>query len=330
MSETAEQTVQKPLSAFITYADSAPGRSLVRALTARGWKVTGATPNGTAGAVAIREDGAIPTYTDLQREGDVRSALLLSRADVVIDLSSTLVNQLPFARPTADTARLDVVPLLNACHALGVGKLIYVSFVGVYGETGEALADENTDVSRATDVQKALVRAESVLLHSDFNVYVLRAGYLYGQHSPAIDRLVAALKGGRAVPRGRGVVSFVHVDDLRDAVLKVIDAENLPNRLYNVVDDAPVSFDAFAAALGTALGVGAPLQLPFTLGVSAAQEALLAQNTRATNARARAELGWQPAYPTQAAGIERMLLLWRAEEAPALPAPAQETALVKA
>jgi 2-alkyl-3-oxoalkanoate reductase len=334
MSETtALSTAVQPLSVFVTHGDSVVGRALVRQLVKRGAKVAASTANGTHGAHTIRQDGGVPTYTDLHREADIKSTLLMTKADVVIDLSATALNHIPLVKNTPNLAHLNNVPLLNACHAVGVKKLIYISSVVAYGDTHGASVDETAPLSRENDFFRALARAESVLLNSDFNVFVLRSGYLYGGHTPALDAIATMVTSGRPAISGKGVNSFTHVDDLTSAILKTVDAESLPNRLYNIVDDAPISFDGFVAQLGEGLGVGAPLYLPVlsSLGISGLQESLLNQSTLASNARAKAELGWTPQYPSQQHGIERMLMTWRAEEAPAeTPTSATSMALVKA
>jgi nucleoside-diphosphate-sugar epimerase len=346
MTDTAVLTppVEKPLSAFVSYADTGIGRAVVRALLKHGYKVAGSTANGTVGAAAIRALGAVPTYTDLSREADIRSTLHMTKADVVVDLSGSLANALPFTKVGVDTTKLDVVPLLNACHAVGIHKLIYVGFLGALGNTGgdhhdeghghghHDTASESTALSRDNEVFKALARAESVLTKSDFNVVVLRAGYLYGDHSPSLDALVAALKGGRPVVKGAGVAPFVHVDDLADAIVIAAQQRKIPSRVYHITGDTPLSFDAFATRLGEALGVGDPFYMPvLSTMTSGLQETLLAQNIHVSNGLAKTELGWSPKYASVVDGVERMLMIWRAEEAPALPAPkSTETALVQA
>lgn len=339
---TENTTPEAAHNVFITHADSAAGRALVEAWVKQGARVAGSTVHGTAGAALIRSAGAVPTYTDLSREGDIRSTLAMTKADVVIDLSSMQVNTLPFSKIDVNPAALDVVPLLNAAHAAGVKRLIYVSFLGAlpgaghgddhdHGHSHEATA-ETTELSRDNDVFRALARAESVLLKSDLNVTVLRAGYVYGDRDAATDALVRAMKAGRPLVNAPAHVPFVHADDLAAAVLRAAQAESLPSRVYHIADDHALSFNEFTTRLGAALGIGAPLHLPLlNVLVGGLQETLLTHSVTVSNALAKAELGWEPRYPTVDAGFAQMLLEWRAAEAPALPAPAApETGLVKA
>jgi nucleoside-diphosphate-sugar epimerase len=341
---TASATPNAPQNVFITHADSAAGRAIVKAWVQQGARVVGSTRHGAAGAAVIRRLGAVPAHTDLTREGDIRGMLKMIKADLVIDLSSMQVNQLPFQPLHADTAALDVVPLLNAAYAAGVERLIYVSFLGALPSAAHAdhaddhhhaphIVDESAELSRDHEAFRALARAESVLLKSDRNVTILRAGYVYSESDPTLEALVRALKAGRPLPNAPAHASFVHAADLAAAVVLAVQAEALPSRVYHIADDHSLSLNDFAAQLGAALGVGAPLRLPLlNVLVGGLQAVLLNHSVHITNTRAKAELGWQPRFPTVAAGFEQILLEWRAAEALALlPAStSQSTALAKA
>jgi nucleoside-diphosphate-sugar epimerase len=321
----------KSLSVFVSDGDSAVGLAVVREWVKRGAKVAASTRNGTKGANIIRANGAVPTYTDLAREADIKSTLHMTKADVVIDLSGTLVNDAPYGKNSYDPAIVNNVPMLNACHAVNIGKLIYVSMGAAVGDTHGHPVDESAEISRGNDLFKAFARAESVLLNSDFNVTVLRAGYIYGDHSPALDHLAETLARGRAVPMGTGHASFISTLDLTSAILAVADAESLPNRLYHIADEHPISLDGFADKLGVALGVGHGTRLPILseLGMTELQSSLLAQSFALDNSRAKKELNWTPQFANQDAGIERMLMYWRAENVVTVaPVPAS-SALVK-
>jgi nucleoside-diphosphate-sugar epimerase len=323
-----------PKSVFVTGADSPLGRAVVRTLVKRGYKVTGATRNGSAGAAAIRADGAIPTYPDLSREGEIRSVLHMAKADFVVHVATQDLNLLPTLAYDygAHSDVFDTVALVKACQSVGVKRVVYASFAFLYGDTGAQEVDETHALSRDNDFYKVAINAENALLKADVPAVVLRAGYLYGAHNPALDALHDAILRGRPVFDGTGVTSFVHVDDLASAIVSALEAHELAHKVYNIVDDAPLSFAQFTDALGSALGVGAPLRLPFVANALMDETLLarLAQSTRASNARAKAELGFLPAYPNVQAGIERMLLQWRAASAPTTPAPTESKDIVPA
>lgn len=87
---------------------------------------------------------------------------------------------------------------------------------------------------------------------------------------------------GEAIKR-----NFVHVTDLVSAILIALTAPVARQRLYNISMTDPVDYDEVAAILAETRGLPAvPLRSPY-------------RSTWLSNARARAELGWSPAYDTR-------------------------------
>lgn len=81
--------------------------------------------------------------------------------------------------------------------------------------------------------------------------------------------------------------NFVHVSDLVSAICAALVAPVARQRLYNIAMDAPVDYDEVARILAELHGLHAvPLRSNF-------------HSTWLSNARARLELGWRPAYDTR-------------------------------
>jgi nucleoside-diphosphate-sugar epimerase len=100
-----------------------------------------------------------------------------------------------------------------------------------------------------------------------------------------------ALRTG-AVPllQDRGGVSlkrnFVHVEDLVSAIVIALTAPAARQRLYNISMDEPVDYAEVARILAETQGLpSVPIRSDY-------------HSTWLSNARARAELGWRPAYDT--------------------------------
>jgi UDP-glucose 4-epimerase len=78
--------------------------------------------------------------------------------------------------------------------------------------------------------------------------------------------------------------NFVHVDDLVAAIIVALTAEVARQKLYNVCMDEPVDYGAVARHLAETRGLPAtPVRGPYV-------------SNWMDNARAKAELGWRPAY----------------------------------
>jgi UDP-glucose 4-epimerase len=78
--------------------------------------------------------------------------------------------------------------------------------------------------------------------------------------------------------------NFIHVDDLVEAIALALVSPRARQRLYNIAMDEPVDYAAVADHLATTRGLPATLVRGPYVG------------NWLDNARARAELGWRPAY----------------------------------
>lgn len=78
--------------------------------------------------------------------------------------------------------------------------------------------------------------------------------------------------------------NFVHVDDLVEAIVLALTAPAARQRLYNISMDEPVDYGAVAEHLARTRGLPAtPVRAPYV-------------SNWMDNSRAKAELGWRPAY----------------------------------
>lgn len=327
--EQALTTIEdkQPLNIFITAADSSLGQIITRQAVADGHHVFGATQQGSTGAFTIRDAGGIPLYPETTRGSSLRSALLMAKADVVIHLAAAVaVNSLPYI-PFDYAGQLDAVQngtqaLIAAAGQTGVKRFIHVSSAALYRNDDHAAATEDSSIDASSNALfEALAGAEAAVLDGALPAVVLRAGFLYGGHTPANDALVEAIRAGRGIVTGTGTAALIHDEDLADVILALIEAELSEAPVLNVVDDTPAPIDALLQTLGQEIGVE-PVQLNNFMAerrVSDLQRALLNQTTRVDNSKVKALLDWSPQYPAYPAGIEKMLLLWRVEEATAAP-----------
>jgi nucleoside-diphosphate-sugar epimerase len=140
---------------------------------------------------------------------------------------------------------------------------------------------------------------------------VLRYGGFYGpgtglargEESPFADtirkRRFPILDGGT------GVWSFVHIDDAAAATVAALE-RGAPG-IYNIVDDDPAQVSEWLPALAAGLGAKPPHRLPTWLGRIVGGElavSLMTQVRGASNAKAKRELGWQPAHASWREGFQ--------------------------
>jgi len=107
---------------------------------------------------------------------------------------------------------------------------------------------------------------------------------------------------------GAGIWSFVHMDDAATAAIAAI-GQGRPGA-YNVADDEPAPAAKWLPDLAAVVGAKPPRHVPVWLGRLAAGEvgvSMMTQIRGASNAKAKAELGWNPRYRTYREGFRNGL-----------------------
>ncbi len=142
---------------------------------------------------------------------------------------------------------------------------------------------------------------------STFEGLVLRYGAFYGPGTGLLDAAMVTQLRRRRVPLigdGNGWWSFVHIDDA--AAATAIAVERGKPGIYNIVDDEPALVREWLPALAAMLGGKPPLRVPAWLARAFAGEHLVTMMTQGragSNAKAKHELGWQPAHASWRQGF---------------------------
>ncbi len=310
-----------PLNIFITGGASGVTREATRQAVARGHKVTVLT-EGSDGATKVRQDGALPSYSDVTRAGELKSLFTMSKIDVVIHLLPQIGNSFPVKDGYEAQERVMVqsaVALADAAKDAGVKFIVYTSYAFLFGDShGEWLTEDGG--GHGDRSYRPALAAEHQIATSGVPSCILRAGFVYGGETAAINTLGEAMRRGRSpyLVDSHNIHNWVYEADLASAA--VLAAEKQPNaEIITVVDDEPVSANTFAGYLATAQGMTAPgnSSIPaFALNRSTSemQRLLLGTSARLKNDKAKQVLGWSPRFPGYKAGLEQTLLQWRAIE----------------
>lgn len=311
-----------PQSVFITGASTAIGHNVIRRLVEAGYRVTGAVRTSDE-AKELRAVGALPAYPGEFRDGELRSALKAAQATVLVHLAPQALNHVPHINARwEDAERMlneGTHALVRAADAAGVQYLIFVG----YAFAGEQAHDHGHDDHGGHDEEEPSIvdaarAAEQVVLHSSVPSVVLRAGYIYGPHSPETIALRNALKGLTPVPTGdeHASANWIHADDLASAIQAAI--EKHPTGLtLDIVDNTPASPAAFVGYLAQSINLSVPSGKGGLFSrprPGKTQAALLSRSVHASNAKAREALGWTPHYPSYREGLDQTFLVLRAEE----------------
>jgi len=111
------------------------------------------------------------------------------------------------------------------------------------------------------------------------------------------------------VVRGdRGQLPLIHIDDAVSATVRALDHAPAGST-YDIVDDRAVSLAEIAETIAEYTGSKRPHKVPAWLPRLLAPYMARMTSVRLplSNARAKSELGWRPAYPTMREGLARML-----------------------
>ncbi len=307
------------LNIFITGGTTAVGREATRQLSARGHKVTALT-QGSDGAVKVRQDGGLPAFSDPFRSGDIRSILIMSKADVILHLMPQIPNNFPHRNSEWEANNRVLTEgteaILQAASETGVKFIVFASYSLLYGDTHGEWVTEESELHGSMAFRSALA-AENRFLDGTVPGCVLRSALVYGAGDTGTEALKDALQNGRGVYLGNGhnVQSWIHASDLARAA--VLAAEQQPNgQIFNIADDRPATPAQFANQLAAGMGVFAPSGLsgfPLRMMTTETQRELIDLSQRVKSDKARATLGWSPRYTDLTAGIEQTLLFWRAE-----------------
>lgn len=300
---------------FVAGASGAIGRPLVRQLVSAGHEVTGMTRREDR-AEEIRAAGATPVVCDVFSMHDLENALHQAAPEAVVHLLTALPPRLDYKAddplgPTNRIRREGTRNLVAAATAAGARRLVAESFAPLYAQEGGWVKSEEDRLAVGApapfgEAAAALSELERQVLEA--KGIVLRFGWLYGPGT-YFDRsgsqTAEALK--RRLPvvgKGDGTYSFVHVDDAASAAATAV--EGGQPGIYNISDDEPAPMREWVPVFCEAVGAKKPLRVPFWLvrfiaGAGAA--AMAAQVRGAANAKAKAELGWRPRYPSWREGF---------------------------
>jgi 2-alkyl-3-oxoalkanoate reductase len=305
---------------FLAGATGAAGQALVPLLTSHGHTVVGTT-RSEAKTGLLRELGAEPVVVDgLDRDG-VRAAVAAARPDAIIHQMTALGGALDlrkFEQSFAMTNRLRTEGtdhLLEAAREAGVQRFVAQSYTGwPYAKVGGPVKSEDDPLDDHPPKQVRTTLAAIRRLEERVTAaggVALRYGGFYGPGTglaPGGDQW-EAIKARKfpLIGDGGGVFSFAHVDDVAGGTLAALEQAD-PGTIYNICDDDPAPVREWLPEIAAIIGGPPPRHLPRWVGrlLGAHVVAMMCEIRGASNARAKRELGWTPAWPTWREGVRAL------------------------
>ena len=235
---------------------------------------------------------------------DPADAEALDRA--VLETPAILVTAPPEADGCPGLKAL--VPAITGANAFP-DWIGYVSSTAVFGDRAGGWAFEDDALNAASLEGARRVRAERDWLDAGrgmgLTVQIFRLPALYGPGRSPLDRLRDGT--ARIVRKPGQVFNRVHVDDAVSGLFASM-ARPRPGAAYTLCDDEPAPADVVMEGAARRLGLPVPPEVDLDdPSVSDAMRRFYNDSKRLSNARAKAELGWRPRYPTWREGLEAMI-----------------------
>jgi nucleoside-diphosphate-sugar epimerase len=254
------------------------GAAVARQAEAAGWSVRATSRDRSRGLIDPTDAGALTAA--------------LTEADALLVTAAPGSDGCPAHAAMGD--------LLGANRP---GWLGYVSSTAVYGDRGGGWVFEDSPLNAASIAGARRVAAEALWL--DEGAHIFRLPAIYGPGRSTVDRLRDGT--ARRVKKPGQVFNRVHVEDATSGILASISRPR-PGRAYNLADDDPSSMEAVLLVAAERMGLAAPPETDLNdPSVSEAMRGFYLDSKRVSNARAKAELGWRPRYPTWREGLEALL-----------------------
>ena len=303
------QRIRRPpahVKIFLAGGTGVVGMRLVPLLASAGHSITaiGRTPEKRA---ALSRYGAKPVEVSIFDGDRLRQAV--SGHDAVINLTTAVPPAskalIPGAwRPTAQIRTVGSANLADAARTGGVTRYVQESFAPIYEDAGDKWIDERSPV-RAARYNRAVLDAEhaaQAFTTDGREGVVLRFAFLYGPDSDYLHDMIANVRRGWAPGFGPdGYISSLSHDDAASAVAAAL---NLPEGIYNVTDNEPVTKREFFRALSSAVGAPEPRFPPAWISyLFGSLGETLARSQRVSNRKLRTASAWSPKFPSVREGL---------------------------
>jgi len=270
------------------------------ALRREGHKVTGVVRNEKA-RLLLAQNEVYPVTGDLKDLKSLQSHI--ESATVVVDTTSNHDYELSYnlLALVRESAKKSGVPK----------RLVYTSGVLDYGHHEEPV-DETYSVNKSprNDFSKALISDKEV------EGVILRPGWVYGGNSGKyITGWFEHNQKGEIEIVGNPDKkwSWVHIQDLADAYVKVVGASKglVTGEIFDVADDTRVTFGQLRLAFAKAAGLEG--KVVYTPAGTDAWSKLSEVTALVTAAKIKRVLGWQPKHGTLFDDLDLYYLAYRAE-----------------
>lgn len=324
------------MKAFVTGGSGFVGRHVVEKLLARDYDVS-ALARSEDSAALLRAMGANVVHGDITDQASMREGM--RGADIVFHIAGWYKIG---ARDWMNAEKINVAgtrEVLRLAQELDIPKIVYVSTVAVFGDTGGRLVDEDyrdegpflTEYDRTKWL--AHYKIAEPLIEQGVPIIITMPGGIFGpgDQSSIADMMRLFYKGLPALPGPELTLTYAHVEDVAEGIILAAEKGRIGESYILAGPAVPLGemIDFWSYLTGKpapALRIPARMLRPLAPLVGAVETLLPLPSTFSREAiellgatyaaradKARTELGWQP-RPLQAGMMETFE--WIAETTP--------------
>jgi len=236
-----------------------------------------------------------PNYThlriDLADRDAIYAAFAKHKPQRVVNLAAQAGVRYSIENPLAyiDSNIVGFAHILEGCRHHGIEHLVYASSSSVYGANTTMPFSVHHNVDHPLSLYAASKKANELMAHTYSHLYNLPTTGLrfftvygpWGRPDMALFKFTKAIIAGEKIPvfnYGKHRRDFTYIDDIVEGVIRVLDKPATPNanwngskpdsgsskapwRVYNIGNNSPVELMHYIAALETALGKKAQIEM---------------------------------------------------------------------
>lgn len=275
------------------------GMRVLRLLAGR-WRVLALTSSPER-VGALRAAGAVPLVGNLDDPADL--CRLAGLADAVLHLAP------PLGTGEQDARAVNLIRAL--ARRPGLGRLVYASTTGVYGDCGGQWVDETRPLAPATDRARRRAHAEAMVHWAGrslgWRASILRIPGIYALDREGGDPRDRLRRGAPVLNADEDVyTNHIHADDLARACVAAL-MRGAPQRAYNICDDSDMKMGDYFDLVADQCGLARPERIDrqeANRRMSPVQLSFLGESRRLVNRRMKSELRLVLRYPTVAQALK--------------------------
>ncbi|HEY3347271.1 MAG TPA: NAD-dependent epimerase/dehydratase family protein [Nitrospirota bacterium] len=303
------------MKVFITGANGFTGSAILRKLAEAGHEVMGLVQE-TSHEADVKNAGGIPIIGDLLVPEPWTEAV--KNCDVVISASSPYrTNEklsVDEAYRRAEAHSEMVGNLLRAASKSSVKAAVLTYHITAFGNQGDRWASEVMGISPVglgIPIAGTYWDIDRMARRAGVPTIEVFPGWVYGPSNWFRDFLVSGLRAGRPMVIGAGYNyrSLIHIDDLAEGYRLILDKMPVGER-FCLVDSHPVRQRELVNFVAREMGLPESDEVDYVVFAKEMGDILadaMVSSVRATNTKAKKELGFRPKLDDYSAGVPSVL-----------------------